>query len=462
MTLFVSSARMGLLALCWTACADASTSPNPAPDTRETDSAAPDTAPEPDVATDVAPEPERGWWELGMADPFLDELTLYYLGASAFGGSEVAEVLETAKRVSDDTPELWSAAWQASAQRLLEVADASEARGHRLTAARAYFRSSTYLRAAMHYYPDPHDPDLKPLAEAAVARFTKFMERVYPTNSEVLEVPYEGTTLIGYYFRGAAPGTKAPTIIAHSGRDAWAEDLLYTANAGLERGYNVLLIDGPGQGKVMRIQGLPFRHDWETFITPVVDTLLSRAEVDPAAIVLMGASMGGYLAPRAAAFEPRIAYLVANPGVVSWNDAVLATLKTYLPDFEAVFAQGPAAFDPYINGFLDYSPFLRWGFEDMAWHHGVDTPYTFVAGMAPYTLAGHVADIAAKTLVIDAEDEGSRGQAQLLYQQLDPTRRDLVVFTRAEAAQFHVQPGATTILTHKVFDWLDEKLANSR
>lgn len=444
--------RLGALALCWTACGDDAA-------TRTPDSHDASEATDEVDTSDAEPQPERGWWELGMADPFLDELTLYYLGASAFGGSEVAEVLETAKRVTDADPETWANAWQVTAQRLLAVADASEARGHTLTAARAYFRSSTYLRAAMHYYPDPHDPALKSLAEAAVARFTKFMERVYPNNSEVLEVPYEGTTLIGYYFRGAAPGAKAPTIIAHSGRDAWAEDLLYTANAGLERGYNVLLIDGPGQGKVMRIQGLPFRHDWEHFIGPVIDTLLTRAEVDPAAIVLMGASMGGYLAPRAAAFEPRIAYLVANPGVVSWNDAVLATLKTYLPDFEAVFAQGPAAFDVYIEAFFDYSPFLRWGFEDMAWHHGVDTPYTFVAGMAPYTFEGHVADIAAKTLVIDAEDEGSRGQAQLLYDQLDPARRDLVVFTREEAAQFHVQPGATTILTHKVFDWLDEQLA---
>jgi hypothetical protein len=74
-------------------------------------------------------------------------------------------------------------------------------------------------------------------------------------------------------------------------------------------------------------------------------------------------------------------------------------------------------------------------------------------------LEGHVGDIQAQTLVIDAEDEGSRGQARELFEQLDPNRRDFVTFTREEAAQFHVQPGATTVLTQKVFDWLDEKLA---
>lgn len=410
----------------------------------------------PDTTDPVEPS-GRSWWELGMADAFLDELVLYYLGNAAHGGTEVAEVLQTAARITDDSPATWNQQWQTTAERLREVAEASEAAGHLISAGHAYHRSSTYLRAAMHYHPDPHASEVRQMAEAAVSRFSKYLSYVYPETASVIEVPYEGQTLTGYWFRAKTDGP-APTIIAHSGRDAWAEDLMYTARAGLERGYHTLLIDGPGQGKVMRIQGLPFRPDWEVFVTAVVDHLVTRPEVDASRIILMGASMGGYLAPRAATAENRLALVVANPGVVSWHEAILATLGSYLPDFADVLAQGDAAFDAYVTGLFAYSPFLEWGFTDMAWHHGVTTPSAFMRELERYTFEGRADQIRAKVLVVDAEDEGPRGQARKLYDALDPDRRALILFTREEAAQFHVQPGATQILTHKVFDWIDSEL----
>lgn len=419
------------------------------------DTSAHDT-PAPD--SDSAEPGPRPWWELGMGDAFLDELVLYYLGNAAHGGTEVAEVLETASRITDDSPATWARQWSDSAARLLAVAETSEAAGHLISAGHAYHRSSTYLRAAMHYHPDPYAPEVSQMAEAAVSRFSKYLAYIHPETASVIEVPYEGQTLKGYFFRAKTEGP-APTIIAHSGRDAWAEDLLYTARAGLERGYHTLLIDGPGQGKVIRIQGLPFRPDWEVFITAVVDHLLTRPEVDPQRIVLMGASMGGYFAPRAATAEPRLALVVANPGVVSWHESILATLGSYLPDFESVLAQGDAAFDAYVTGLFDYSAFLEWGFTDMAWHHGVHSPSEFMRELEAYTFEGKEAQIQAKVLVVDAEDEGPRGQARRLYDALAPEHRALIVFTREEAAQFHVQPGATQVLTHKVFDWLDAELA---
>lgn len=429
---------------------------DPAPTSPDSGVPEPDSGvPEPDSGV---PE-ERLWWSFDMPDPFLDELVLYYLGLSAHRGAEVAEVLETASRVTDAQPETWVEAWTASADRLLAVAEQSDAAGHRLTAGYAYHRSSTYLRAALHYHPNPYAPEVRTLAEAAVDRYARFLERIYPDTATIVDVPYEGTTLKGYFFRGAAPGSRAPTIIAHSGRDAWAEDLLYIAEAGLERGYNTLLIDGPGQGKVIRIQGLPFRPDWENFITPVVDSLETMDSVDMNALILMGASMGGYLAPRAATVESRLRWVVANPGVVSWNDSMRSTMAGYLPGFEEQLAQGDEVFDGFVQSLFAYSDFLEWGFVDMAWHHGVTKPSELMHALTSYTFEGRERDIAAHVLVIDAEDEGTRGDARLLYDRLDPERRDLITFTREEAAQFHVQPGAIQVMTHRIFDWLDAELA---
>ena len=85
----------------------------------------------------------------------------------------------------------------------------------------------------------------------------------------------------------------------------------------MRRGYDCLIVDGPGQGSTLRIQGLCFRPDWERVIAPAVDWLEARPDVDPEAIGLIGLSMGGASAPRAAEFE-RDRLPIANPGVSNW------------------------------------------------------------------------------------------------------------------------------------------------
>ena len=94
--------------------------------------------------------------------------------------------------------------------------------------------------------------------------------------------------------------------------------------AGLDRGYNTVIFDGPGQQSMLFERGVPFRPDWEQVITPLVDFLSERSEVDASKLVLYGAGQAGYWVPRAAAFEHRLAAVIADPGVVdvstSWKD----------------------------------------------------------------------------------------------------------------------------------------------
>ena len=135
---------------------------------------------------------------------------------------------------------------------------------------------------------------------------------------EPVEIPYENTVLHGYFYRGAGSGpgtdqdaTPRPTIIMHSGFDGTCEELHWIgAAAAQERGYHVLTFDGPGQPAARRFDGLVFRPDWENVVTPVLDWLLARPGApftDPTRVALFGLSMGGLLAPRAAAFEHRLA-----------------------------------------------------------------------------------------------------------------------------------------------------------
>ncbi|MFY0533176.1 hypothetical protein [Nannocystis pusilla] len=101
---------------------------------------------------------ERDWWDLGMADPVLNEVALYYLGQAWMGATDVSEVLETLARIGPADERGWTAAFQQTSRRLRALAEATEEGGHPLTAATAYQRAATYLRAALHRHPDPGTP----------------------------------------------------------------------------------------------------------------------------------------------------------------------------------------------------------------------------------------------------------------------------------------------------------------
>ena len=131
-----------------------------------------------------------------------------------------------------------------------------------------------------------------------------------------MRIPYEGVDLDGYYLdvTGDEPG---PTLLAHGGFDSTVEEMFFAVGEAARRyGWNCLIFEGPGQGSGAARHGLTFRYDWEAVVTPVVDVAVTLPGVDPDRLALLGMSMGGYLAPRAAAFEHRLAACIAYDGVI--------------------------------------------------------------------------------------------------------------------------------------------------
>ena len=109
-----------------------------------------------------------------------------------------------------------------------------------------------------------------------------------------------------------------PLLICTNGYDAAITDIFFaSAVAATARGYHCLIFDGPGQGEMLIEHGMTLRPDWETVIKAVVDFALTLSVVDPARIALSGWSLGGYLAPRAASGEHRLAACIADPGLWS-------------------------------------------------------------------------------------------------------------------------------------------------
>ena len=393
------------------------------------------------------------------------------LGKTYEQGADLGESLETARRIAahEDRglhPVIaeWHDEWNATAERVHAIGVEAEQRGHPVSAGEAYLRSSEYYRAAEFFLPDdPANPEIVHLWDAMHADFVRGLT-LTGVRFEEVEIPYEGTTLHGYFFPASDSGQRAPTVIVHQGFDGTAEECWYGVGAGaVRRGYNVLAFDGPGQGRAVRKQGLHFRPDWEAVVTPVVDWAVARPDVDPDRLVLYGISMGGYLAPRAATAEHRLRVVVANEGVydVFENDADASRMTTAeLRDF--LYNQTDE-YNRFVTGMIEHDVQLYWATTHGQWAFGVTTPADLMKAHEAYTMNGSADRITCPVLVLDVEENQFFGsQAKRLYDALPPANRTLLTFTVDEGAGLHCQAGAQALGSQRIFDWLDEELIKGR
>ena len=399
---------------------------------------------------------ERPWYELAIiGEPIMDNQLLWYLSHVGQGMADVSECLDTASRIDAADENSWPKEWLETAERVRGVAENSLAKGHERSAGEAYLRAANYYRAALIHHPEPEDPGVVGAGRQSVACFDKAIELLFIPAWPV-KISYESTTLPGYFFRSPTAPEKAPVLVVHQGRDAWPEETMWAADGAIKRGYHCLLFHGPGQGMAIREQGLTFRPDWEKVVTPVVDFVLEMQEVDPEGIILLGLSMGGALAPRAAAFEKRIKICVANPGVLNWGEAMYEHFEGYgLPK---LLEASPQAFNVATEALMKAWPTARWWFADAAWKHGATSPADLMTKLKDFNNEGVVDRITCQMLVVDgAAEEFTRGQARKLYDALK-SPKDYMLFTEQDTGLVHCQTGALSVASQRMFDWLDEHI----
>ncbi|MEU9102606.1 alpha/beta fold hydrolase [Streptomyces sp. NPDC048361] len=387
--------------------------------------------------------------------------TLRSMSHIAYGGADFGEVVSTGERITEGDYHSWYTEWSATADRVSAEAEKALAAGHKVSARDGFLRASNYYRSAeffLHGHPcDPrhdHAYDRSVACyRAAAALFTPIIEPV--------AIPYEDTTLPGYLYRVDDSGTPRPTLIMHNGFDGTAEELhFFGAMAGVERGYTVLVFDGPGMPGPRHHEGLVFRPDWENVITPVVDFAETLPEVDNSRIALLGISMGGVLAPRAAAFEHRLAALVAVDGLYDLGQTSVRNIPGTREEAEQLLrAQSAPELDAAMAQLMTKDPIARWAINHGMYVMGVDTPRAFNASYLDYTLAGGIAEqIRCPTLVCDAEEDMFfKGQPEQLYDHLI-CPKTLMVFTAEEGAGAHCHPGAMRLSQARIYDWLDTTL----
>lgn len=386
------------------------------------------------------------------------------LGKAARSGSDIGEVLATLASVPEKDHQAWFDAWIALGRRINGIAEKSAAAGHRVSAARAHLRAANYFAVAMDGIDALEDgePQLLPTFRAHRAAWDGFVATT-SWDSAAVDIPYEGSTLPGWFFRPDASGAARPTIVLVNGSDGSLSDLWCSAaEGGLERGYNVLMFDGPGQQSMLFERGVPFRPDWAPVLTPVVDFLVARDDVDASRLASYAISQGGYWLPQALTAEKRFAAAIVDGGVVdvgrSWTSNIPhVVLAAYTKGDKAKFDKGMKLGFELPGGKRTAA---TWAFR--ARPFGGSTAEGYAATLdqvLQYNLTSVADQITTPLLITDcADDQFFPGQSKELAGLVAGST--LVEFTAEEGGRFHCQPTARELTEQRMYDWLDEALAS--
>jgi dienelactone hydrolase len=313
---------------------------------------------------------------------------------------------------------------------LCSQAEAAAAAGHDDAAGHMYFRATNYLTQAERTQ-SARDPGRRAVYQRCLDLMQRTFELIDPDTTRVA-IPFEGTTLPAY-FKSAGPG--APCMIMFNGLDSTKEHM-YVSSFPHElaaRGVSTLMVDCPGSGEALRFGGLTSRVESEDWAAACVDHLLARGDVDATRIGLVGWSLGGYYAPRAAAFEKRLALCVAWGANHNWGEVQLRRLERE--------GENP------VPHYWDHVMWV-WGETDLD---------TFIRKAAAVHLDGVVEKITVPFLIAHGEDDR---QIPLRYahrsyeQAVNSPRRALRVFTAAEGGAEHIGLDHLPHVSVFIADWI--------
>jgi 2,6-dihydroxypseudooxynicotine hydrolase len=211
----------------------------------------------------------------------------------------------------------WCREWSACAAVHERLGEEAEAERHYHSAGQHYFQAAIAYHFGKFLF--VHRPDE---LRAAHDRAVRAYQRALPWfdwSGEPVAIPYEGGTTLRGILRKPWHALRPPIVVLVPGLDSVKEELHAYGDDFLRRGMAVLALDGPGQGEMEFT--LPMRFDYEVPVAYAIDYLETRGDVDAGRVGLMGVSLGGYYAPRAAAFEPRLKAAIAIAGFYSIVDS---------------------------------------------------------------------------------------------------------------------------------------------
>ena len=388
------------------------------------------------------------------------------LAVAPFGGSDIEEVLIAAGSIRPGDFNSFYNAFNSLANRVHSAAKKIDLHRFPVSARETYFRASTYFRSADFYlHGNPSDPRINSLWAQQQSAFNIALS-LMPIPGKRITLKADGFDVPAIWYAAAAAGERPkrqrPTIIIGGGYDGGQEELYHQMVASaLQRGWNAITYEGPGQATPRRTQNLGFILEWEKVVSPIVDYLHTIPSVDKSAIALVGLSFGGFLAPRAAAFEHRLAAVMALDGLYEFGPLFL---QRFPQPLIRIFETGnQTAFDDAVNKVRadpGTSTSLRWIIDQGTWAFNTPSPFDWMTQLQRYTLKDVVGLIKGPIFVGDAQDDMFfEGQGKVLADKLGD-RTTYHEFMRVDGAGEHAGIGSSIVQNQVVFDWLQNVIIN--
>ncbi|WP_366555382.1 alpha/beta hydrolase family protein [Aquibaculum sediminis] len=396
----------------------------------------------------------------GFASGELDFQLMRLLGSCTSGGGSPGEIMAARARMGSDDPIAWVSAFSELAESLMALGKVAETKGHLVSARDHFLRAASYYRSA-EYFSDPYGAEAQRLGLACADAFAGAVPHL-PGVVEPVAIPYEGLTLPGYLVRPDRSDTPNKTLICLTGFDGTTEELWFeAARDGLDRGWTLLIVQGPGQVATMRLHPqLTFRPDYEVPVRAIVDFALAQAGVDAERLGLYGISFGGYFAVRGTAHEPRIKAVIANAPIIDMYAYMSGFLKGSSGTSDDM---GDLRVDE-VDSLPDEQmpPATKLGFKATCRRYGVQSFHEWLEAMKTYRV-DNLPDIRCPALALAGKGEGEE-----TLRQVEAFARSVSgpvttrVFTTAEGADMHCQMGNLPLSNAVLFDWLEETFSGAR
>ncbi len=300
-----------------------------------------------------------------------------------WGNGDPAEIESVSKEITD------SSSWVAV---LTKLADKAEKEGN-IDAQIGYLRMSEFFM----YDSDPMKLDTYRKAKELFYKHNA--DRIQENGIAITDVPYgkDHLPVMSCMAKGDCRGR----ILLHGGNDSYIEEFFEALLYLRDQGFDVYLFEGPGQGGCLREQNMKFTHEWEKPVKAILDYFT----LDD--VTIIGASLGGYLAPRAAAFEKRITKVVGWSIFPDFFDILLADdPKPVRKLMDTAFRRGFAGiFNGFYKKMMKKSEMVKWNLMHGMYAYDAPDPVGYVKKIRNFTLKGIGDKISQDMLIIGGRDD---------------------------------------------------------
>ncbi|MGB8454117.1 MAG: alpha/beta fold hydrolase [Anaerocolumna sp.] len=352
-------------------------------------------------------------------------------------GGDLGDIKQISHRISD------SVSWK---RELIAIGDKAISE-ERVKEAIAYYRMSEFFMY-------DGDPDKEKYYRLATKLFYEYYNDYFENGSVACyEVPFEDIVLPVMYTK--AKGKKKGTILLHGGNDSYFEELFYPMLYLSEYGFDVYLFEGPGQGGVMRIQGKHFTYKWEEPVKAIFDFF----KLDD--VTIIGASLGGMLAPRAAAFEKRITRVIAWSIFPNFMDILISTQPPRLQKILKFLFKLKFAF--IINFVFNLKlkkgdELVKWGLKHGMYAYEAKTPYEYLIKMNKYQMI-NIASLIEQDMLIIGANQDHFIDYQIVGEEINALKNvkslTIRIFTDKDNAGAHCNVGNAKLTFDTMMSWIE-------